>query len=309
MSYPQGPTGGHGYQPGQQPTTQFSAPTQQFARVGEPSSPGAEGPSKLPEYLSAAVAGLGLLAYLSYFAPQFTVESSDFPGLGELSGSSVGLGIAVVASVVGALVAGVGLLPKQKSRVALAAVASVLGFLLVISEVLNKPSGTSVAWGLWLVTAFTLLQAATAVVVLLFDSGILTPPTARPKYEQPQYGQYPGSYYGQQPGQPGQQHGQPQQQRPGYPTPYGGYPGAGPSTGGFPPRPRRVSSRRAASRVRSTRVRSRVRRRRPPATRPTANRRRAARRRRRSPRSSSPRRRRSRASPPRSVVRVVVSCA
>ncbi|MEH3140319.1 MAG: DUF5336 domain-containing protein [Mycobacterium kyogaense] len=234
MSYPQGPTGGHGYQPGQQPTTQFSAPTQQFARVGEPSGPAAEGPGKLPEYLSAAVAGLGLLAYLSYFAPQFTVESSDFPGLGELSGSSVGLGIAIVASVVGALLAGVGLLPKQKSRVALAAVASVLGFLLVISEVLNKPSGTSVAWGLWLVTAFTLLQAATAVVVLLFDSGILTPPTPRPKYEQPQYGQYPGSYYGQ-PGQQGQpQHGQPQQQRPGYPTPYGGYPGSGPSTGGFP---------------------------------------------------------------------------
>ncbi|KKF00558.1 hypothetical protein EUA04_22605 [Mycolicibacterium obuense] len=233
MSYPQGPTGGHGYQPGQQPTTQFSAPTQQFARVNEP-GPGAEGPSKLPEYLSAATAGLGLLAYLSYFAPQFTVESSDFPGLGELSGSSVGLGIAVVASLVGALVAGVGLLPKQKNRVALAAVASVLGFLLVISEVLNKPSGTSVAWGLWLVTAFTLLQAAVAVVVLLFDSGILTAPTPRPKYEQPQYGQYPGSYYGQ-PGQQGQpQHGQPQQQRPGYPTPYGGYPGSGPSTGGFP---------------------------------------------------------------------------
>ncbi|TRW82022.1 hypothetical protein FK535_14135 [Mycolicibacterium sp. 018/SC-01/001] len=237
MSYPQGPTGGHGYQPGQQPTTQFSAPTQQFARVGEP-SPGSEGPSKLPEYLSAAVAGLGLLAYLSYFAPQFTVESSDFPGLGELSGSSVGLGIAVVASLLGALIAGVGLLPKQKSRVAVAAVASVLGFLLVISEVLNKPSGTTVAWGLWLVTAFTLLQAAVAVVVLLFDAGILTPPTPRPKYEQPQYGQYPGSYYGQQPGQqPGQpQHGQPgqPQQRPGYPTPYGGYPSSGPTTGGFP---------------------------------------------------------------------------
>ena len=234
MSYPQGPPGGPGYQPGQQPTPQFGAPTQQFARVGD-SAPSAEGPSKLPGYLSAAIAGLGLLAYLSYFAPQFTVESSDFPGLGELSGSSIGLGLAVIAAVLGALFAGVGLLPKQRNHTAVAAVFSVLGFLLVISEVLNKPSGTTVSWGLWLLTAFTLLQAAVAVVVLLFDAEVLTAPVPRPKYEQPQYGQYPGPYYGQPPGQP--QHGGPGsqqgQQRPGYPTPYGGYSNSGPSTGGF----------------------------------------------------------------------------
>jgi hypothetical protein len=243
MSYPQGPPAGPGYQPGQQPTPQFGTPTQQFARIGD-SAPAAEGPSKLPVYLSAAVAGLGLLAYLSYFAPQFTVESSDFPGLGELSGSSIGLGLAVIAAVLGALFAGVGLLPKQRNHVAVAAVFSVLGFLLVISEVLNKPSGTTVSWGLWLLTAFTLLQAAVAVVVLLFDADVLTPPVPRPKYEQqPQYGQYPGSYYGQPGGQHAGQHsGQPQhggpgsqqgQQRPGYPTPYGGYSSSGPSTGGF----------------------------------------------------------------------------
>ncbi|KMO73991.1 hypothetical protein BST22_20730 [Mycolicibacterium chubuense] len=234
MSYPQGAPGGSGYPPAQQPTTQFSAPTQQFAKIGE-SDPAAGGPSKLPGYLSAAVAALGLLVYLSYFAPQFTVTSSDFPGLGELSGSSVGLGFAVIAAVVAALFAGVGLLPRQRNYVAVAAVASVLGFLLVISEVINKPSGTTVDWGLYLLIAFTLLQAAVAVVVLLFDSGVITPPVPRPKYEQPQYGQYPGSYYGQHPGQP--QHGGQgggQQQRPGYPTPYGGYPSAGPSTGGFP---------------------------------------------------------------------------
>ena len=90
---------------------------------------------------------------------------------------------------------------------------------------------------------FTLLQAAVAVVVLLFDAGIITPPVPRPKYDQhqQQYGQYSGGgYYGQQ---HGGQHGGPQQQgpqqqglqqRPGYPTPYGGYSGSGQTTGGFP---------------------------------------------------------------------------
>jgi hypothetical protein len=257
MSYPQGqpggqlggPQGGPSYQPTpqqqQQPTTQFSAPTQQFGRIGDP-EPAADGPSKLPAYLTAAVAVLGLLVYLSYFAPQFTISASDFPGVGQISGSSLGLGLAVVTSVIAALLAGVSLLPKQRNHIAIAAVAAVLGFLLVISEVVNKPvPGATVDWGLYLVIAFSLLQAATSVVVLLFDAGILTPPVPRPRYEQqPQHygrfeGQYPGSYYGQPQGGP--QHGgpqQPQQQRPGYPTPYpgssGGYPSTGPTTGGFP---------------------------------------------------------------------------
>jgi len=82
------------------------------------------------------------------------------------------------------------------------------------------------------------VQAIVAVAVLLFDAGVITAPAPRPRYEQPQYGQYgvPGPYYGQphQPGPPHQQGPQLQQQRPGYPPPYGGgYPG-GPSAGGFP---------------------------------------------------------------------------
>ncbi|BBX20428.1 hypothetical protein CRI77_24750 [Mycolicibacterium duvalii] len=234
MSYPQGPPGGPGYPGAQQPTTQFSAPTQQFGKVSDQDF-GAPLASKLPLYLTAAVAVLGLLVYLSSFAPQFTVSSSDFPLLGEITGSSVGLMLAVIASVVAALVAGLGLLPKQRSPFNVAAIAAVLSFLLVIAEVVNKPGDASVGWGLYLVIAFTLLQAAVAVVALLFDSGIVNAPAPRPKYDQSQqYGQYPG-YYGQPPGQP--QHGGHQQQRPGYPTPYGGgsgYPSTGPSTGGFP---------------------------------------------------------------------------
>lgn len=244
MSYPQGAPGGPGYPPAQPPTNQFAVPTQQFGRAPEPSA--APGPSKLPMFLTAAVAVLGLLVYLSGFAPQFTIAATDFPGLGQLSGSSLGLLFAVISSILAALLAGVGLLPKQHNYVAVSAIAALLGFALVVAEVIKKPGSATIGWGLYLIIAFTLLQAAIAVVVLLFDAGVLTAPAPRPKYEQPQhYGPYPGQYYGAPqgapqgapPGQPQGQHsgGVPQQPaRPGYPAPYGGgYPGSGQTTGGF----------------------------------------------------------------------------
>jgi hypothetical protein len=226
MTYP---PGSPGYPPAQQPTTQFAAPTQQFGKLPD-AAPAAEGPSKLPMYLTAAVAALGLAVYLSNYGPLFEASGTDFftPTL---------LDLGVVASLLGALIAGVGLVPKQKAAPALVAVLSVLGFLLAISIVLTAPRGVDIKWGLYLIIAFSVVQAIVAVAVLLFDAGVITPPAPRPRYEQQQYGQYgaPGPYYGQphQPGPPHQQGPPQQQQRPGYPSPYGGgYPG-GPSTGGF----------------------------------------------------------------------------
>jgi uncharacterized protein DUF5336 len=225
MTYP---PGSPGYPPAQQPTTQFAAPTQQFGKLPEPApAPAAEGPSKLPMYLTAAVAALGLAVYLSRYAPQFEASGDFFtPTLLELG---------VVASLLGALIAGVALVPKQKARPALVAALSVLGFLLAIVIVLTAPQGVTIEWGLYLIIAFSVVQAIVAVAVLLFDAGVITPPAPRPRYEQQQqYGQYGAPYYGQphQPGPPHQQ-GPQQQQRPGYPSPYGGgYPG-GPSSGGF----------------------------------------------------------------------------
>lgn len=222
MTYP---PGGPGYPPAQQ-GNQYAAPTQQFGRVGEPEQ---AGPSKLPAALTAAVAVFGLGTYAFNFGPMLTISNSDFPQFGSASGSTPGLGMAVAASVLAALLAGIGLLPKQKTRAGLVAVVAVLSFLLVLAEVINAPAGLSIGWGLYLIIATTLLQAAAAVTALLFDAGVLTPPAPKPRYEQP-YGQYGQPYYGQMAGQP-QQYGQPQQ-RPGYPTPYGSYPG-GPGTGGF----------------------------------------------------------------------------
>jgi hypothetical protein len=239
MTYP---PGSPGYS--STPTTQFAAPTQQLAKAPE-SDTGAA--SKLPLYLAAAVAVLGLAVYLSSFGPQFTITNSEFPQLGSASGSTLGLGIALVAALLAALLAGVSLLPKQKSLVAVVAAVAVLAFLLVIAEVINAPSGATIDWALYLVIAFSLLQAIAAVAWLLLDAGVITAPVPKPKYDQQQqYNPYgaPGGYYGQQqhPGQyPQQDQGQGQypqqggQQRPGYPSQYGqgqGYPG-NPSTGGF----------------------------------------------------------------------------
>src|SRR5690349_10483803 len=110
MSYPSGPPGHSGYPPAQQPTNQFSAPTQQFGKLPEPASHAPEGPSPLPLYLSVAVAVLGLATYLSSFGPLFTATADFFtPTL---------LDLGVVASLLAALIAGVSLLPKQTPRVA-----------------------------------------------------------------------------------------------------------------------------------------------------------------------------------------------
>jgi Family of unknown function (DUF5336) len=225
MTYP---PGGPGYPPAQQPTTQFAAPTQQFGKLPD-AAPAAEGPSKLPVYLTAAVAALGLAVYLSSYGPLFAA-GADF-----LTPTLLDLG--VVASLLGALIAGVGLVPKQKTAPALVAVLSVLGFLLVIAIVLTAPSGVDIKWGLYLIVVFSVVQAIVAVAALLFDAGVITPPPPRPRFEQPQYGQFgpSGPYYGQphQPGPPHQQGPQLQQQRPGYPSPYGGGYQGGPPAGGF----------------------------------------------------------------------------
>ena len=92
MTYPPSSSG---YPSSQQPTTQFSAPTQQFGKVDQPSAQApasaaaATGPSKLPFILLAAIAVLGLLVYLFSFGPQFKIESTDFPQLGSATGTSL----------------------------------------------------------------------------------------------------------------------------------------------------------------------------------------------------------------------------
>jgi hypothetical protein len=236
MTYPPSSSG---YPPSQQPTTQFSAPTQQFGKADQPSAQTpaapAAGVSKLPFILLAAVAVLGLLVYLFSFGDMFTIQSTDFPQLGSASGTSLGLGMAVVAALVSGLVAAASLLPRQTAPVGVVAAIALLAFLLVLAEIIQKPQGVSIGWALYVVVLLTFLQAAVAIGALLLDSGIISAPQPKPKYEQQQqygapYGG-PNQYYGQhQPHQSGPQ----QHQRPPYPNQYGGgYSGGGQHSGGF----------------------------------------------------------------------------
>ena len=184
MSYP--PTN-PGYPQTQQPGP-YGAPGPSFA-------PAEAGPSKLPLYLTVAVVVLGLAAYLASFGPVFTVSAELGPfGGAELTGS--GGGYPIIAAALAALLAAVSLLPKVKGYSAVVAVVSVLAVLLVIAQLVSKPTGFSIGWALWLVLAFTLLEALAAVAVLLLESGVITPPAPRPRYDQfgGQYGPPPGGY-------------------------------------------------------------------------------------------------------------------
>lgn len=230
--------GNPGYPPAQQPGqygNQYGGPTQQFNRVPEqiPAAPAAPaGPSKLPEYLTIAVAALGLLIFGFNFAPQLGAGGLD-AGTGSILTQAP-----IVVAVLAALLAGVSLLPKQKSFKSWVAILAVLALLLVINEIVQAPTGIEVEWGLYVVLALSVLQAGSAVGALLLDAGVIQPPAPRPQADpynyggpaqgyNPQaqyYGQQPQQQYGQQTGQHfGQQGGyQPQSQN----APIGGYTGA-----------------------------------------------------------------------------------
>lgn len=230
--------GSPGYPPGQPAGPYGSGAPAAASGQAEPATP-AE--SKLGLYLSIAVAALGLLAYFFSFGPIFTFKS-EMGGIGsDVSGD---VGYAVPVAVVAALLAGVGLLPKARSYVAISAVLSVVSVLMVISFTFSRPDSYSAGWALWIVLACVVFQAVAAVAALLLEAGVITAPTPRPKYDPfsgyQQYGQYgqyggqPGGYYGQ----PGAQQSAPNSaqgaQPPGYGSQYGGYSGPNPQSGGFP---------------------------------------------------------------------------
>ncbi|BBX31600.1 antigen 34 kDa [Mycolicibacterium mageritense DSM 44476 = CIP 104973] len=213
--------------PGYPPAPQYGQPQQ----TNKPAATAA-GENKLPTYLLAGVAVLGVLAYLLSYAGLIK-DTDGFAVVGS------GAGTDVQAALLAGLLAGVGLLPKQKKFTAVVAAVATFALLLAISGVVG--AFDLVSWAYWLVLVLILLQAGAAIAALLFDAGVLTPPAPKPVFEPqaPQYGQYggPSQYYGQQSqpqhgGQPYQQAPSPQQ-RPGYPSQYGNYPG-GSNTGGFP---------------------------------------------------------------------------
>ncbi|MBJ7401267.1 DUF5336 domain-containing protein [Mycolicibacterium sp.] len=212
------------------PTNSGYPVPQQPGGYGAPAAPSYSAPAhnKMPMYLTVGVVVLGLAAYLASFGPLLSINTDVGP-FGGAEFTASGLSYWTVAALVAALLAAVGLLPAAKNHFAVIAVAAVLGVLLVLGQAINRPNGFSIGWALWLVVAFTLLQAIAAVAALLFESGVLKAPAPRPQYGQfGQYGPPPSGYYGQP-------NGPAPPQRPGYPAPFpGGYP-TSPSASGYGP--------------------------------------------------------------------------
>lgn len=229
--------GSPGYPP-TQPGGSYPGATPSFAKDES-------GESNLPLYLNIAVVVLGLGVYLLNFGPTFTLGADLGPGAGGRAGDA---GTAVLVAVLAALLAGLSLLPKAKSYAGVVAVIASLGALLAISETINTPAGFAIGWAMWPLVACSVFQAIAAVVVILLDAGVITPPAPRPKYDPyAQYGQYgqygygaqqPGGYYGQQ---GAQQHVAPQSHNPQaspYGSQYGGYqPSQAPTQSAVPTNP------------------------------------------------------------------------
>ena len=222
MTYP---AGNPGFQPAQPPGS-FPGQTPSFTRPEDTAS-------KLPLYLYISVVVFGLAAYLFNFGPILVPTEGDFGGL------RGGAGDAVTASVLAALLAGAGMLPKANKHTGIVAAIAALGALLAINVSFTRNSDyLTVGWALWVVLGLAILQAGAAILALLLEAGVVTAPAPRPKFDPySQYGLPHGaSYYGQPGGHsPGHIHAP----QPGYPS-YGSYPPAptagnfsGPPSGGF----------------------------------------------------------------------------
>jgi hypothetical protein len=204
--------GSPGYPPAQQQPSGYPA----AAPAATPDFAKEPGESKLLQYLTYALVGFGLAAYFASFGP-----------------SVAGGALTVVAVLLAALLAAVGLVPKASSYLGVVTAISVLGLLLAIVAIVNSSSDVPTSWAMYLVLTFALLQAVTAVAALLLEAGVITPPAPKPKYDpyQQQYGQYGQQYPQQQYGQQQPYYGQ-QAPPAGYGAQqqYGGY-GSSPSQG------------------------------------------------------------------------------
>jgi hypothetical protein len=180
------------------------------------------------------VAILGLAAYLLTFGPVWKNT-----GQSGAATSSVVTIWGIVGMLFAALFAVIALLPKQGNYTPAVTATSVVGFLLIIWDLIK--GGQTAGWALIVIVVLSALQTVAAIAALLLDAGVITPPAPRPKYDP--YQPYGAGYYGQQPSFAGPPSG-PQQPHapapqgfgptPGYPPQFG-YRGGQPA-GGFPTR-------------------------------------------------------------------------
>ncbi|MEV6321096.1 DUF5336 domain-containing protein [Nocardia sp. NPDC051787] len=224
MSYP---TGGSGYN-----TPSPSAPSSQSpAPGGATSGSSATGSDAkgLPFFLVVGVAALGVLNFLLGFLPFLgskpidlggrRVSGSETANLFEVASGSPLLGLLLL----GGLLAGLSLLPKQ-NWIGAAAAASTAGFIALLFQSFSFGEGSELAVGAYIVLVLAFVQTAVAITAALFDAGIVKAPAPRPATAPSAFGQ--GGYGQQAPsfGQAQQSFGQGQPSQPGYgPSGQSGY--------------------------------------------------------------------------------------
>ncbi|MGK2882796.1 MAG: DUF5336 domain-containing protein [Mycobacterium sp.] len=212
MTYSNVP-GGYG---AQQPPSQPNYGQQPQAGYGQPGFSGG-GPS-MATITTYVVIAFGVLAFLLGFAP-YKTEVDGVEESGESFFETVGVA-GLIPLLVAALVAGLGMLPKQTGNEAVVAALSVSGFLALLLMLTGLGDEFSAGVGLILVLVVAFLQAAVAVASLLVAADIIKPRPPNPYggyYQQAGYGQHgqPGGF-----GQPGAlPPAQPQPQQPSYGAP------------------------------------------------------------------------------------------
>ncbi|WP_227996924.1 DUF5336 domain-containing protein [Nocardia australiensis] len=241
MSYP---TGGSGYNTPATPSAPSSLGQSAGSTGTESSTSGADAKG-LSFYLVAGVAVLGVLNFLLGFLPYGAREAVNPLTGAELAGESansfeVPLTSLLALLLLGGLLAGLTLLPKQ-SWTGAAAAASVAGFFGLVFQSFNLSDDVQLKWGAYVVLFLAFVQAAIAIAAVLFEAGILTMPAPKPaapqappsgfgqggygqSQQQPLFGGQQAAFGQGQPGQPGYGQSQPGQN-------YGQQPSYGSATG------------------------------------------------------------------------------
>jgi hypothetical protein len=223
---PHGPgTPGYGPQSPGYGVPPAPGPAVQAGQAGE-GSQGEGSATGLPFYFNIGVVVLGVLSFFLGFLPYISGASAEFAGesISVSSAANFFMTNGLVSTsllLVAALVAAVGMLPKQDIHVGAVASLSVVGFVSLLFQLVSLPGEAKLGIGLIIVLITSFLQAALAITALLFSSDIIKPPAPK----QPQYGYYGQGGYGQP--QPPSPPSQPQQP----------YYGAAPGPGSYPPPP------------------------------------------------------------------------
>jgi hypothetical protein len=235
MTYSTGP-GGYGGPPQGPSTPGYGPPAPGYGAAAAP-APGygaaaapAPGEGKgLPFFLHIGVIALGVISFFAGFAPYISGSSAQFGGESISISASYNFfatnGVVSISLLLAAaLVAALGMLPKQEINDGVVTSLSVVGFVSLLFQMIALPGEANIGLGLIIVLVTSFLQAALAIAALLFASGIVKPPQ---RSQQPQYGYYgqAGTY-----GQPPQQPAQPS-------PPQQPYYGGAPAQGAYPQSP------------------------------------------------------------------------